>query len=376
MYAEQLLKPLEVKSLKLSNRVVMAPMTRSFSMDNIPGPDVAAYYKRRAENGVGLIITEGTVVEPKAGHGYPNVPDFAGEKALSGWKTVVEGVHEAGGKIFPQLWHVGSIRQTGVGPDPTVPGYGPSPVLHPFYADKPDSKETPVEMTQEDIDKVINAFSDAAVNAESLGFDGVEIHGAHGYLIDQFFWKVTNKRQDAYGGPAIGDRLIFAKQIIQAIRDRVSRDFPVCLRFSQWKMGGYDAKLAKTPKELEQFLLPLVDAGVDLFHCSTRRFFEPEFTDSTLNLAGWTKKITGKPVITVGSVGLDLDFLSSLMGESDVAVSKNSIDELIDRLEKGEFDLVAVGRALLADPAWVDKIVAGRFDEIKMFTKDRLMTLE
>jgi 2,4-dienoyl-CoA reductase-like NADH-dependent reductase (Old Yellow Enzyme family) len=372
MKTKALLTPFHMNEFTIPTRIVMAPMTRNFAKDNIPGPDIAAYYRRRAENNVGLIITEGTVVEPRTGHGYPNVPDFAGDEALKGWQAVVNEVHEAGGKIFPQLWHAGSVRRKGTPPDPTVPGYGPSAVIHPYYT---DNAETPEEMSIEEVKRVVNAFGEAAKQAEAIGFDGVEIHGAHGYLIDQFFWEATNRRDDTYGGSTLAERMQFAVEIVNAIRQSVSNKFPVCFRFSQWKMGDFKTRLANSPAELEQFLTTLVEAGVDIFHCSTRRFYEPEFSDSDLNLAGWARKLTGKPVITVGSIGLDLDFVSDIMGAGTSKLSQNSIDQLIERLEKNEFDLVAVGRALLADHEWVTKIMDGRFDEIKVFTKEALTKL-
>jgi 2,4-dienoyl-CoA reductase-like NADH-dependent reductase (Old Yellow Enzyme family) len=371
MYAQGLLKPLNLDSLTIPTRIVMAPMTRSKSPNNVPGPDVAAYYRRRAENKVGLIITEGTIVEP-TGHGYPDVPDFYGEDALRGWKRVVDNVHEAGGKIFPQLWHVGSIRQKGMPPDPSLPAYGPSAVIHPSYA---DDMKAPEEMTAEEIRQAVQAFADAATQAENLGFDGIELHGAHGYLIDQFLWDATNKRADHYGGATLQERMRFAIEVVEAVRKSVTKTFPLCIRFSQWKMGAYRHKLAKTPEVLEAFLTTLIDAGVDIFHCSTRRFHEPEFPGSNLNLAGWTKKLTGKPVITVGSVGLDMDFVRSLAGETDAKMSKDSIEELVVRLEREEFDLVAVGRALLADAEWVTKVSEGRIDDIKLFSRALLATL-
>src|SRR5690606_31751349 len=139
-------------------------------------------------------------------------------------------------------------------------------------------------------DAVVAAFAQAAADARALGFDAVEVHGAHGYLIDQFFWEGTNRRDDAYGG-SIANRTRFAAEIIAAIRARVGADLPIILRFSQWKLQDYHARLVNSPTELEQFLTPLAEAGVDLFHCSTRRFWEPEFAGSDLTLAGWTRKL-------------------------------------------------------------------------------------
>ncbi len=371
MNVDLLLEPWETEKIALPTRVVMAPMTRSKSPGNIPGEDVAAYYRRRAENKVGLVITEGTVIHP-GGHGYPDVPNFYGDEPLAGWREVVNQVHSAGGKIFPQLWHTGSVRQNGMSPDPALPGYGPSAILHPSLKEG----DIPAEMTSENVNEVVDAFAKAAGNARRIGFDGIEIHGAHGYLIDQFFWDKTNHREDSYGGENAWDRIRFAVDIIETSRSAVGANFPICLRFSQWKMGAYKDKLANTPQELEKFLLPLVKAGVDIFHCSTRRFFEPEFSDTGLNLAGWTRKITGKPTITVGSIGLDRDFISFMASGKAAGNSRENIEMLQERLAREEFDLVAIGRALLADPEWITKVAEDRFDEIKVFDSASLASLD
>ena len=144
------------------------------------------------------------------------------------------------------------------------------------------------------------------------------------------------------------------------------------MRWSQWKQQDYTARLAETPEELSQFLLPLSEAGVDIFHCSQRRFWEPEFEGSELNLAGWTRKITDKPAITVGSVGLNADFIP-VPGEVTFREAEPaSLDELERRLSDNEFDLVAVGRALISNPSWVDMIRDDRSDDIKPFRKEHL----
>lgn len=360
----KLFQPLNLKSNQLRNRIVMAPMTRNFSPGGIPGENVAEYYRKRAESGVGMIITEGTTVNHKGSNGYPNVPAFYGDQAMAGWKRVVDEVHAAGGLIIPQLWHVGYIRKPGMEPDASIPGYGP-------MTKEKDGVVEAIGMTAADIEEVVAAFASAASDAEKNGFDGVEIHGAHEYLIDQFFWETSNQRTDAYGGN-LENRLRLALEIIGAVREAVSDDFMVVFRFSQWKQRDYKARLVNTPEELERFLMPLSEAGVDVFHASTRRFWEPEFEGSPLNLAGWVKKITGKPVITVGSVGLDATFTASFGGKP---AEPTGIEELVKRVEADEFDLVAVGRALLADPDWINKIVDGREGEISSFTRDALASL-
>lgn len=170
----------------------------------------------------------------------------------------------------------------------------------------------------------------------------------------------------------MAERARFAVELIRAVRTGVGPDFPICLRISQWKLQDYAAKLATTPKEMEAWLVPLVFAGVDIFHCSQRRFWEPEFPESDLNFAGWAKKLTGKTTITVGSVGLSGDFLAAFQGESS---APSKLDELLRRYDRGDFDLVAVGRALLADAAWAQKIHEGHSSELIGFSKEALATL-
>lgn len=345
----------------------MAPMTRSKSPGGVPGENVAAYYRRRAEGGVGLIMTEGTYVPHPGAGAYPDVPHFYGDAALAGWKHVVDQVHGAGGRIFPQLWHCGLVIGPGGKLNPDA--VGPSGLVKPGVKAEGNAGEP---MTQADIDHIVRAFGTSAASAQRLGFDGVEIHGAHGYLIDQFFWSGTNQRSDGYGGGLV-NRTRFGVEVIREIRRNVGPDYPVCLRFSQWKLQDYTARLAQTPGELEQFLAPLVDAGVDLFHCSQRRFWDAEFEGSDLNLAGWTKKITGKPTITVGSVTLNQEFTRSF-GTPDVA-NVTGIDELAARMERDEFDLVAVGRSLIVNPAWPAVVRRGAIEELRPFQRDVLAEL-
>ncbi|MFD3379949.1 MULTISPECIES: NADH:flavin oxidoreductase [unclassified Streptomyces] len=363
--AEILSRPVSLNGLTVPNRIVMAPMTRQFSPGGVPGEDVASYYARRAAAGVGLIVTEGTYVGHESAGQSDSVPRFHGAEQLAGWAKVAEAVHAAGGKIVPQLWHIGSVRRAG------EPPFADAPSVSPSGIHTEGAEVTGRAMTQQDLDDVIQAFAEAAAAAERIGFDGVELHGAHGYLLDQFLWAGTNRRTDAYGGDLVA-RTQFAAEIVAAVRAAVSPTFPIIFRFSQWKQQAYEARLAETPEELEALLAPLVAAGVDAFHASTRRYWRPEFDGSDLNLAGWTKKLTGKPVITVGSVGLDGDFLKGFQGEGAPA---RGIDDLLDRLESDEFDMVAVGRALLQDPQWAVKVLDGRFGELGAYDAASLGSL-
>ncbi|UPK67483.1 NADH:flavin oxidoreductase [Chitinophaga filiformis] len=360
-----LFKPFSLKSLNIKNRIVMAPMTRSFSPNGVPGDNVAAYYRRRAEGEVGLILSEGTVINRPASSADPNIPRFHGESSLKGWQRVINEVHEAGGSMGPQIWHQGVADNHYSGWLPLTPFEGPSGI------NRPDNTNG-VAMSEKNIEDTIKAFGDAAADAKRLGFDCVEIHGAHNYLLDQFFSEKTNLRTDRYGGKTLAERTRFAVEVIKEVRRRVGDDFAVIIRLSQWKPYAYDSKMALTPQEMEAWLQPLADAGVDIFHCSQRRFWEPEFEGSDLNFAGWAKKLTGKSTITVGSIGLNGEFLASFRGESS---QPSSLDELIRRFDRGDFDLVAVGRPILADPNWVKKIKEGRTEELKGFSKEALAEL-
>jgi len=173
-------------------------------------------------------------------------------------------------------------------------------------------------------------------------------------------------RTDGWGGRGIAERSRFAVEILKAVRAAVGEDYPVIIRISQWKQQEYTARLANDPKEMEAWLAPMAAAGADAFHCSQRRFWEPEFEGDDLNFAGWAKKLTGLPAITVGSVGLSGEFVAAFGGESSQPAS---LDELMRRLERGDFDLVAVGRAILQDPDWVLKVRDGRMDELQSFER-------
>jgi len=354
-----LFEPLSLGPLRLANRVVMAPMTRQRSPGGVPGPDVVAYYARRAAGGVGLIITEGTTVDDPAASPHAAIPLFHG-CGLSGWNNVRIAVQAAGGKIMPQLWHLGISRRAEVSPRPDAPSISPSGLLRP-------GRTVGEPMTEGRIAEVIEAFARGARSAMDMGFDGVELHGAHGYLIDQFFWEGTNQRQDAWGGDP-DRRTRFGSEIVRAVRAATSPDYPIVLRWSQWKMGDYEIRLTPDPNSLERFLAPFVEAGVTAFHCSTRRFWEPEFPESGshLNLAGWTRRLTGLPTITVGSVGLSrADSRETRM--DTVETSAEHLSALAGALERGEFDLVALGRALLANPEWPNLVKEGRFSELRAY---------
>lgn len=357
--------PIHLKAMSLANRLVMAPMTRKMSPGGVPDADVAMYYRRRAEAGVGLIITEGVAIDHPGASSHEAIPHFYGESALSGWSSVCAAVHAAGGRIVPQLWHVGMLRVSGLDPVSDQAAVGPSGVT-----DR-SGREISGPLTDAEIAVIVTAYGSAARDARRLGFDGVELHAAHGYLIDQFFWDQTNRRSDRYGGDLVR-RTRFAVDIVAECRRQVGPEFPILFRFSQWKLQDYTARLVTSPSELEQLLAPLVDAGVDVFDCSTRYFAQHEFSGSDLPLAAWTKKITGKPVIAVGGVGQRADFLSQ---PAQPAPQPIDYERLASRVSSGEIDLIAVGRALLADAQWYRKVALGRADTVRPYTRAALHEL-
>ena len=378
--ADPLFAPTNIAGLTMRNRIVMAPMTRNFSSLGIPGENVAAYYRRRAAAGMGLIVTEGIGVDHPAalGAGSMNehsVPVLHGD-AVSAWRRVVDAVHAAGGLIAPQLWHMGAIRRAQTGPHPHAQSMRPSglwgplekAMLDPVYLAEMAPPTEP--MSENDIADVLAAYARSAANAKQAGFDAIAVHGAHGYLIDSFFWSATNVRSDRWGGNLAG-RARFGAAVVHAIRAAIGPALPIIFRFSQWKLQDYDARNAATPDELGQLLTPLAEAGVGIFDASTRIFSTPAYAGSDLTLAGWAKKLTGLPSIAVGGIGLSRDLQTSFALETHVV---DNLDSVRSRIASGEFDLAAVGRGVLMDPEWVEKARTGA--AFRPFRLEAYATLE
>jgi len=377
---EPLLSPFALRGMALANRIAMAPMTRYFSPGGVPGDEVPGYYRRRAERGVGLVVTEGIGVAHPVSVDHPGVPLLHGDAAIARWSEIVDGVHAAGAKILPQLWHQGAMWNVEYAGDPRgMEAVRPSGIWGPadgVISISETSRDTAAAtetrpMSDEDIQDVIDAYGVSARNAIAAGFDGIAIHAAHGYLIDTFFWHETNRRVDRFGGDHKA-RATFGAEVVKTIRRMIGEDMPIVLRFSQFKMQDYRARLAENPDELAQLLTPLADAGVDMFDGSQRYFDTPIFDGSPLNLAGWAKRLTGKASMTVGGIGLGRAN-GSAKHIDDSQKSTDNLLQLVARFEKGEFDMVAVGRSLLNDPAWLEKAIAGaEFSPFDRANLDRL----
>ncbi len=354
-----LFTPFEVNGITLQNRFVMPAMQRGMAADGDPSASLADVYRSRVEGGVGLIISESTAIDHYSANWQPNAVRME-PRTLASWRSVISAVKGAGGVFFQQLWHPGAMRVPGPDGAPyDRPSLSPSGLLQ-------RGVQSGREMTLAEMAEIREAYVQAALLAKGLGADGVEVHGAHGYLLDQFLWAETNVRTDGYGGDAIEARLRFPAEVVGAIRYAVGPNFPISYRFSQWKEVDFEARVVTSPDELNLLLSTLRDAGVDLFNVSARRFHQPEWPElGDLGLAGWAKSLTDAPIIAVGSVGLTTDLASELwLGQNTMPETARSIHRLVERFERGEFDLVAVGRAHLADAAWVNKVREGRYEDI------------
>ncbi len=354
--------PLTVKDLTLRNRFVMPGMQRSWCIDGVPAPRLAEYYRSRAAGGTGLIISEACAIDHPSATRQP-VYAWLTERSRGEWARCVDAVRGAGGEMFMQLWHEGAVRpEGGDGPHSEYPTVSPSG-LH--RADERQGRA----LTTAELDDIEAAFVRSALIAKSIGASGVEVHGCHGFLIDQFLWKATNLRDDGYGGDDLRDRLRFPVRIVEAIRRAVGDELPISFRFSQWKESDYSGRIVESPDELALLIRTLEDAGVDMFHVSTRRFWTAEWPDlePDLGLAGWTKRFATKPVSAVGSLGLDIDVLSTFDGVQARATGEAPFRELRRRFLRGDFDLVSVGRGHIADPEWVAKVQRGAIAELRTY---------
>lgn len=335
---ENLFSSFQIGNLKLKNRIVMPPMATNFAgEDGSVNERHIAYYVRRARGGVGYITFEHTGVL-KQGRAFPNMALIDSDQHIPPFKKLVEAVHKEGGKIVIQINHAG--RQTSA----SITG---SPIVAPSAIPCPVRKEMPKELSYEEIQKIIEAFGAAALRVKEAGADGVEIHMAHGYLINQFLSPFSNKREDEYGGDA-DRRMRMGHEVLRAVRNKVGADFPVLCRLSadEYVDGGLKIEDSKEiAKALER-------NGADALHVSAcvaasgYLNHPPYYAEEGVfvHLAQEIKSVVGIPVITVGRI---------------------RTPELANRiLEEQKADLISMGRALIADPELPTKALQGRMEEI------------
>jgi 2,4-dienoyl-CoA reductase-like NADH-dependent reductase (Old Yellow Enzyme family) len=282
------------------------------------------------------------------------------------WAELCDAVKGAGAAFAMQLWHPGGQRRAVEGfVHADAPTISPSGLLAA-------EREGGRAMTADEMDDLAEAYVRAAEDAMAIGADGVEVHAAHGYLMDQFLWAETNVREDGYGGASVEDRARYPLAIAAALRQAIGQDALLSFRFSQFKEVDYGARVFTTPDELERFGALARAAGVDMLNVSSRRFGKPEWPeqDPRLGIAGWTRKLSGLPVMTTGSIGLSKDMFADLFENEDPSLAiAADLAELARRFEAGEFDLVGVGRMHIANADFVNKVRDGRLDELKLYNK-------
>lgn len=331
----------KVGGTTLLNRVGVAPMTRiSASSEGLATEQMPSYYGSFARGGFGLIIVEGTYTDELYSQCYFDQGGLANEEQAQSWKKVVEAVHQAGAKIIIQLEHAGALSQ---GNRFAQQNIAPSAIQPkgeqlPFYGGH-GAFPTPKEATKDDIKYIIKGFVDTALRAKSTGFDGVEIHGANGYLLDQFLTDYTNNRTDEYGG-STENRVRLLVEVSNAVREAVGPEFTVGIRISQSKVNDYTHKWAGKEKDAEIIFSQLGQAGLDYVHVTEYQALQPAFSDGSVEtLAGLAKKY-GK--ITVIANGHSEDPTKA----SEMIVS-------------GKADVITLGKEALANHDWVNKVKNG-----------------
>lgn len=334
-------------TIELKNRVLMAPLTRCMADENlVPTQDMVEYYARRADTG--LIISEATIIRPD-GQGYPTTPGLFTREQIQGWKKVTDAVHANGGKMFAQLWHVGRVAH---------PHFFDGEVLAPsaigVEGSVPRMREltyiTPKAATTDDIKSLIADFAKAAENAIEAGFDGVEIHGANGYLIDQFLHYEANVREDEYGQTP-QNMARFALEVTDAVIAAVGNE-RTALRVTP---GAYfNMSEDNRDKAVFDYLLPeLEKRDLAYLHGGI-------FDDSTT-----FESLEGKTT----SAFLRAGYKGTLVG-----VGSYSFESAKDAINEGKFDLIAIGRPLIANPDYISKVTNG--EELVPYSDEMLAELK
>ncbi|UOQ91511.1 NADH:flavin oxidoreductase [Halobacillus shinanisalinarum] len=361
-----LFNPIELGSTKLENRIGVAPMTRtSGTSEGLVTDQMVSYYSKFARGGFGLIITEGVYPDNKYSQGYFNQPGIIDAEQVNAWKRVTDAVHQEGGQIIVQLMHAGALSQ---GNRFTTGSLGPSSVQPKgeqmnFYGGE-GAFPLPKEASKKDIEEIVKGFVDASKRAKDAGFDGIEIHGANGYILDQFLTDYTNQRTDEYGG-STENRVRLSVEVSKAVRETVGQDFTVGIRISQGKVNDFSHKWANKGKDAEIIFSQLGDAGLDYIHVTEYEAWQPAFpegegteaTDSAFGdggptLAGLAKKYGKLLVIANG-------------GLHDPEKAKEII-------ENGDADVVTLARGALANRDWVKKVKNN--ESLKEFEPEKVLS--
>lgn len=340
---------ININGLELKNRIVLAPMTRTSAEENgVPSKKMLSYYSRYAKGGFSLLISEGTYPDETYSQGYFNQPGIATQDQIKAWRTITDAVHKEGAKMFCQIMHAGALSQGNIYSSNTK---APSEITPKgeqlgFYGGE-GKYSTPQEMSIKEIEQAKQGFVNAADNARKAGFDGVEIHKANGYLLDQFLTDYTNNRKDEYGGNT-ENRVRLLVEISKAVREKVGEDFPVGIRISQAKVNDYTHKWNGGEKDAEIIFNQLRTCGLDFIHITEFQVDAPAFEENGPTLAFLAKKWSNLPVIANGGIN-----------------TPNQAEKLIAH---HDFEIVALGKAALANKDWALKAELG--NDIEEFTPE------
>ncbi|WP_083661444.1 oxidoreductase [Actinophytocola xanthii] len=326
------LTPYSLNAHELTNRFAVAPMTRvSASPGGVPTLEMADYYAEFAEGGFPLVITEGVYPDDEHSQGYVNQPGLVDAEHVAGWREVTRRVHGAGGRVIAQLMHAGALSQGSAHTDVRI---APSAVrprgeMMPEYGGR-GPWPVPRAMTEDDIERVRAAFVAAGRNAVAAGFDGVEVHAANGYLLDQFLTDYTNQREDRYGG-SVAARVRLPAEVVADLRAALP-DHLVGIRLSQTKVNDFTHRWAGGAADAEVIFTALAAAGADYLHVASegRDWLETARLGGGDTITALAKRVTGLPVIANGAM--------------------HHLPQAAEVIERGHADLLAVARGALANP--------------------------
>jgi 2,4-dienoyl-CoA reductase-like NADH-dependent reductase (Old Yellow Enzyme family) len=341
---DKLFTAFQLKDYTLKNRIGVAPMTRmSAGKDSIPRQDVLDFLVRRAKNGAAIVYTEAIVTDYESAQGYPGQARITTQKQIDTWGKVVQDIKKEGSLAFMQIFHCGRMGWSEVNPAGRI--IAPSPV--PPNQINPLTEvhyPVPEEMSQFDIDHVIKGFAETARGAVAADFDGIEIHGAHGYLINQFLSSYSNKRTDDYGG-SVKNRFRFAHEVIQAVKKEVPDDKILTFRISNWGVADMEVSLFNSKEEWQELIRLLSAEPIDAISVSTYNFQEKAF-DSEMNMAQITSEVTDLPIMICGKI----------------------YDRSTAQLALCDADIVLSGKSILLNPNWIADIEAGK--ELPIYTSE------
>jgi 2,4-dienoyl-CoA reductase-like NADH-dependent reductase (Old Yellow Enzyme family) len=336
MQADPIFSPMELKGYRLRNRLGVAPMTRMSSpQDSIPRRDVLEFLVRRARNGAALVYSEAIVTDYESAQGYPGQARLVTQRQIEAWRPVTAAIREAGAVSIMQMFHCGRISWPEINPAGRT--IAPSPLIprdHNHFTGQP--YPVPDEMSPFDIEHVILGFVETARGAVAAGFDGVEIHGAHGYLISEFLSASTNQRTDAYGG-SVANRYRFLHDIIQAVSPVIPPDRLLTVRLSDWGVVDVHVSLFGTQEAYQETIRLLSQEPIDAISVSTYDFRKRAFRTDR-NMAQITREATSLPIMICGKI-YDRATAQEALQDADIALSAKS---------------------MLLNPDWVEDVRQGK----------------